>query len=188
MKLGIMKARFLTKYCFCKPKYLWISSSLIFLGCVLMVAAGHISPNTPDWIAGIGILATIAGLVVFMIGTVAARKEWETEHSTESDFKTPLLALILAAAGFLATLAITAIVNFARGPATNLSLLDRGLQFFYFPALKTSFLFIPSSWFHKDFTHPIWPFAVFGLFALLQWYLVFFIAISVYRYFKNKSP
>ncbi|HXI72924.1 MAG TPA: hypothetical protein VNN22_21505 [Verrucomicrobiae bacterium] len=80
-----MKSSAHTKFRFCKPKYTQIWSSLILFGCALLVVTGRIFPKAPDWMAGVGILTTIVGLVVFLLGTIAARREWEAKRKTEAD-------------------------------------------------------------------------------------------------------
>ena len=78
--IGVMKFNKATKFRFCKPKYQLIWGSLIFVGCVLVVIIRGIFPNAPDWIGETGLAMAIAGLVVFGVGTIAARREWEAKR------------------------------------------------------------------------------------------------------------
>jgi drug/metabolite transporter (DMT)-like permease len=73
-----------TEFRYCKPKYQPLWGSLIFAGCLLVVGVQCIFPKAPEWISEIGLLMAIAGLVVFVFGTIAARREWEAKRKTET--------------------------------------------------------------------------------------------------------
>jgi protein-S-isoprenylcysteine O-methyltransferase Ste14 len=79
-----MKSSDNTKFHFCKPKYQWIWSSLIILGCVLAVGIQYGFPKAPHWIGELGVWAVCIGLIVFVFGTIAARREWEAKRKTET--------------------------------------------------------------------------------------------------------
>ena len=79
-----MKSSNGTEFRYCKPKYQPLWGSLIFIGCLLVVGVQYIFPKAPEWISEIGLLMAIAGLVVFVFGTIAARREWEAKRKTET--------------------------------------------------------------------------------------------------------
>ncbi len=79
-----MKSGHDTEFRFCKPKYQWIWSSLIFVGCLLVVGIRYVFPKAPEWIMEVGIVAACVGLLVFMFGTIAARKEWQATHKIDT--------------------------------------------------------------------------------------------------------
>jgi drug/metabolite transporter (DMT)-like permease len=67
----------------CKPKYSQLWASLILGGAVLIVGTRYIFTSTPEWVPGVGLLMTVTGLVVFVFGTIAARRDWEAERKRE---------------------------------------------------------------------------------------------------------
>jgi Ca2+/Na+ antiporter len=69
---------------FCKPKYQWLWCSLILAGGLLIVGSEYLSPNASDWIAELGICSTCAGLVVFGVGTIGARRDWQAQRQAKS--------------------------------------------------------------------------------------------------------
>jgi drug/metabolite transporter (DMT)-like permease len=73
------------KFRFCNPKYQWLWSSLVFIGCVLFISTEYLFPKTPDWIAELGMWSACVGLVVFAYGTIAARREWQARRSIEPE-------------------------------------------------------------------------------------------------------
>ena len=79
-----MKSGSGSKFRTCNPKYRRLWGSLILFGAALIVGSRSIFSHGPECIAGIGLVMTIAGLVVFVFGTIAARREWETKREAET--------------------------------------------------------------------------------------------------------
>ena len=73
-----------TDFRVCKPKYSRLWGSLILVGAALIVGTRYIFTSAPEWIPGMGLLMAVAGLVVFVFGTMAARREWEAKRRTET--------------------------------------------------------------------------------------------------------
>jgi hypothetical protein len=68
----------------CAAKYQPVWASLIFGGSAVVVVAHWVFPSAPDWILGFGIVSVVSGLLVFAVGTVAARREWEAKGKVDS--------------------------------------------------------------------------------------------------------
>jgi len=49
------------------------------VGGVFCILSWFIGAPAKDWLKGIGNLAVAAGLVVFLSGTIAERKEWQAK-------------------------------------------------------------------------------------------------------------
>ena len=96
--------------------------------------------------------------------------------------KTPLLALILAIIAFALLQAISMAVGSALSPQTRVNMFDRAWRFFYLPADTLAFLCLPGSFFHEGLQPVAVMEAVYGLCALLQWYLIFLAGIGLLRH------
>ena len=95
--------------------------------------------------------------------------------------KTPVLALLLAIAALLLTLISIPVMNFLQ-----VDLLFWTWQCLYFPSELAADLCSSGDQFLKGvIPKPEFPF--FFLFAFLQWYLIFFIGIGVYRHYHKKG-
>ena len=79
-----MKSGSGSKFRNCNAKYPRLWGALILLGAALIVVSRSIFSHGPEWIAGIGLMMTIAGLLVFVFGTIAARREWKTKREVET--------------------------------------------------------------------------------------------------------
>jgi hypothetical protein len=101
--------------------------------------------------------------------------------------KPALLAAVFAVAALAASFALSAIIHFALRPETNVNVFDRVLWCLYFPAAISTFLCLPGTSFEKGLEQPVQILVVFILFALLQWYLIFWVGISIRRRFTRKD-
>lgn len=54
------------------------------VGGILGIISWFVTGTTKDWVGGIGLLAFAGGLVVFLAGTIARRKEWQAAHKFET--------------------------------------------------------------------------------------------------------
>jgi len=70
---------------YCKPKYQGVWGTLILVGCAVVVVIQCEFPKAPDWISEVGLYMTVAGLVVFALGTIAASREWNAKHKDRDD-------------------------------------------------------------------------------------------------------
>ena len=67
-----------TEFRFAAPKYSCVWTPLFGFGFAMVII-----PKFPNWRIDIGILLLAAGLVVFLVGTVAERREWEAKRQAE---------------------------------------------------------------------------------------------------------
>ena len=70
---------------YCKPKYQGIWGTLILVGGAIVVGIHYELPKAPDWISEFGLYMTVAGLVVFAFGTIAASREWNAKNKDRDD-------------------------------------------------------------------------------------------------------
>ena len=54
------------------------------VGGILGILSWFIAGAAKDWVGGIGLLALSGGLIVFLAGTIAKRKEWKAAHKVET--------------------------------------------------------------------------------------------------------
>jgi hypothetical protein len=95
--------------------------------------------------------------------------------------KTPVLALVFAVTAFLLTLLSIPALNHLQS-----DFLFDGFKWFYFPSDLAAFLCGSVDEYAKGAVpKPGFPF--FLLFAFLQWYLIFFIGIGIYRRCHKKG-
>jgi hypothetical protein len=73
-----------TELRFGRPKYSKAMLSLLGVGGVFCILSWFFGGSAKDWLEGIGRLASAAGLVVFLLGTIADRKEWQAKQKTET--------------------------------------------------------------------------------------------------------
>ena len=94
--------------------------------------------------------------------------------------KAPVLALLLASAALLLTLLFIPVMNFLQ-----IDLLFLIFAYFYFPAELAVFLCSSDDQLLKGVVpKPEFPF--FLLFVFLQWYLIIFVSIVIYRHYHKK--
>ena len=80
----IMNSGNSTEFRVCKPKCSRFWGFLILVGAALIVGTRYIFTSAPEWIPGMGMLMAVAGLIVFVFGTMAARRDWEAKRRTEN--------------------------------------------------------------------------------------------------------
>lgn len=72
-----------TEFRFGMPKYKKIWGRLICAAGVFSLLSWFIGEPAKGWIAGVGSLMVLAALLVALAGTIAERKEWESNHKGE---------------------------------------------------------------------------------------------------------
>jgi len=80
-----MKKSLLTFFHVGTPKYLLIWAALLGVGATIVSASDSLSPRFSAWLFGLGILMVIAGLVVWLVGMVAERREWQAKQQKLAD-------------------------------------------------------------------------------------------------------
>ena len=73
-----------TEFRFGTPKYSKVMVRLFGVGGVFGIIAWFIGAPAKDWVGGIGMLGLAAGLVVFLAGTIAERKEFKLKRKSET--------------------------------------------------------------------------------------------------------
>ncbi len=73
-----------TEFRFGKVKYSKAMIRLLGVGGVFGILSWCVSAPAKDWLEGISTLALAAGLLVFLLGTIAERKEWQAKQKTET--------------------------------------------------------------------------------------------------------
>ena len=58
---------------------------MILGGSALVLTARFLLSSAADVVGSCGLLAACIGLVVFVIGTITARRKWESEQRAETD-------------------------------------------------------------------------------------------------------
>ncbi len=73
-----------TELRFSRPKFAKAMVWLFGVGGLFGILSWFIGAPAKNWVEGISNLAIVAGLVGFLSGTVAERKEWESKHKNET--------------------------------------------------------------------------------------------------------
>jgi len=73
-----------TELRFGKVKYSKVMIGLLGVGGVFGILSWFIGGSAKNCLEGIGQLAAAAGLLVFPLGTIAERKEWQAKQKTET--------------------------------------------------------------------------------------------------------
>ena len=69
---------------FDRPKYSQVMVWLCGVGGVFRILSWFITGSAKNWLEGIGMFFWAVGLVVFLSGTIAERKEWQAKQKTET--------------------------------------------------------------------------------------------------------
>jgi hypothetical protein len=100
--------------------------------------------------------------------------------------KTRWLALIMAATALLLSGVLSVVHDYAVGPHWGTTLFDECFRAFNTPAISISILCLPSSALEEG-GQPLIVLPVYFVFFVLQWYLIFFAGIGIYRHFSRRS-
>ncbi len=65
------------------PKHSQLMVRLLGVAGVFGILSWFIGAPAKDWVGGISMLAMAAGLVVWLVGTIAERKEWQAKQKSD---------------------------------------------------------------------------------------------------------